>query len=108
MMRVTFALREPKAPQVNVMRLTDCTPPRMSRFDVWRHLLRQHWRIALLALLPIAALVVAATSNPVAQDLGYHRFADTRVVLGVPNFANVVSNVPFLIVGIAGFALCWR
>lgn len=40
--------------------------------------------------------------NPVAQDPAYHAFADPRVVLGIPNFWNVVSNLAFLAAGWAG------
>jgi hypothetical protein len=41
-------------------------------------------------------------SEPIAQDPAYHRFADTRGWLGIPNFANVVSNLPFLVAGLVG------
>src|SRR6185312_6377098 len=36
------------------------------------------------------------------QPQSYHAFADDRTLLGVPNFWNVVSNLPFLGVGLAG------
>ena len=39
---------------------------------------------------------------PVSQDESFHLFADNRILLGIPNFWNVVSNLPFLLVGIAG------
>ena len=39
---------------------------------------------------------------PIPQDQSYHQFADQRTILGVPNFWNVVSNLPFLAVGAAG------
>jgi hypothetical protein len=42
--------------------------------------------------------------NPVAQDPAYHALADQRVVLGIPNFWNVVSNLAFLAAGWAGLA----
>jgi len=35
-------------------------------------------------------------------DPSYHLFADGRTVLGVPNGLNVLSNLPFAIVGLAG------
>ncbi|MBV9198708.1 MAG: ceramidase domain-containing protein [Alphaproteobacteria bacterium] len=38
----------------------------------------------------------------IPQDQGYHQFADERTVFGIPNFWNVVSNLPFLAVGAAG------
>jgi ceramidase len=39
---------------------------------------------------------------PIPQDPGYHRFADQRTLFGIPNFWNVASNLPFVIVGLAG------
>ncbi len=47
----------------------------------------------------LAALLIIP---PIAQDQSYHQFADQRVLLGIPNFWNVVSNIPFLAVGIIG------
>jgi hypothetical protein len=41
---------------------------------------------------------------PIRQDPAYHDFADQRTILGVRNFWNVVSNLPFLAVAIWG----WR
>src|SRR5215813_303670 len=42
---------------------------------------------------------------PIPQDQSYHQFADQRTIFGIPNFWNVVSNLPFLAVGAAGL---WR
>jgi hypothetical protein len=39
-----------------------------------------------------------------AQDPAYHGFADQRTRLGVPNFWNVTSNLPFLFAGLLGLA----
>jgi hypothetical protein len=39
---------------------------------------------------------------PIPQDQSYHQFADQRTMFGIPNFWNVVSNLPFLAVGAAG------
>jgi len=39
---------------------------------------------------------------PISQDQTYHQFADQRTLFGIPNFWNVVSNLPFLAVGAAG------
>jgi hypothetical protein len=49
--------------------------------------------ITLLALLAVP---------PISQSQIYHDFADARTVLGLPNFWNVVSNLPFLLVGALG------
>jgi hypothetical protein len=39
---------------------------------------------------------------PIPQDQSYHHFADQRTLLGIPNFWNVVSNIPFIGIGAAG------
>jgi hypothetical protein len=62
---------------------------------------------ALLAL----TLVVTATGALLPrtpQPLSYHNFADRRAWLGVANFGDVVSNLPFVLVGIWGLAFLWR
>ncbi len=45
---------------------------------------------------------------PIPQDPGYHAFADGRTLLGVPNFLNVASNIPFVVVGALGLRLMLR
>lgn len=40
--------------------------------------------------------------EPYPQPLRYHSFADQRTMIGVPNALNVLSNLPFLIVGVWG------
>ena len=42
---------------------------------------------------------------PIPQPQIYHRFADQRTLLGIPNFWNVVSNLPFILVGALGPAI---
>jgi hypothetical protein len=49
-----------------------------------------------------ALLALFLFSAPLPQDLAYHDFADQRTILGVGNFGNVMSNLPFLVVGLAG------
>ena len=58
--------------------------------------------------LALAAFVLAAmllAHGPIAQWADYHAFADDRAWAGLPNAANVLSNLPFLFVG--AWAL-WR
>lgn len=57
-------------------------------------------------LVAVAAAAVLATFllPPVPQDPAYHAFADRSAQLGVPNFWNVVSNLPFLLVGAWGLS----
>ncbi len=40
--------------------------------------------------------------DAVPQDPSYHAFVDGRTKIGIPNFWNVVSNIPFFIVGLTG------
>lgn len=67
-------------------------------------------RIAALVLLVLGPLawLMFVYGEPIPQDPDYHAFADVRTFLGVANFANVVSNALFLLVGLAGAAHCWR
>lgn len=58
-----------------------------------------------LTVVAIAALLV---HGPVPQDEGYHAFADRRAWLGVPNALDVLSNAPFLAVGLAGLRVARR
>jgi hypothetical protein len=53
-------------------------------------------------LLTLAIIVVLFFFPPIAQDSAYHSFADQRNLLGIPNFWNVISNLPFLIVTLLG------
>jgi hypothetical protein len=57
-----------------------------------------------LLLLAVAVLItiIAVLIPPIPQPLAYHNFADHRSWLGIPNFGDVVSNVPFAVVGICG------
>jgi len=41
----------------------------------------------------------------IPQPVSYHDFADKRKVLGIPFFFNVISNIPFLFVGLQGMNL---
>lgn len=66
------------------------------------------WRAWLLvgsALLFVAAAILVPA---MPQPLSYHAFADCRTVWSVPNFFNVVSNLPFLVGGAAGIAAVWN
>jgi predicted membrane channel-forming protein YqfA (hemolysin III family) len=43
---------------------------------------------------------------PIPQWQSFHDFADQRCLLGTPNLANVLSNLPFLVVGWVGLRFC--
>lgn len=52
----------------------------------------------------IAPLAVLLWLDPIPQSSAYHDFADRRTLFGIPNFADVVSNLVFLAVGLWGLA----
>lgn len=66
------------------------------------------WRYALLVILVVGSLLAMMLVDPIAQDPDYHQFADQRALLGIPNWQNVLSNVPFLIVGVVGLRYLLR
>jgi hypothetical protein len=59
--------------------------------------------LVLFGLTAVAAAVIFRL-DPIPQDPAYHRFADSRPFLGIPNFLDVASNLPFLAVGLVGLA----
>lgn len=65
-------------------------------------------RLAAIAGLTLTALAVTLTLPPISQGWPYHQFADRRAFLGIPNFLDVVSNIPFLWVGALGLLLVLR
>jgi hypothetical protein len=52
-----------------------------------------------LAAVSLAGLLLVP---PIPQSQLYHAFADQRTLCGVPHFWNVVSNLPFILVGALG------
>jgi hypothetical protein len=56
----------------------------------------------LLGVTIIAGIVATFFAQTITQDAAYHQFSDQATVFGIPNFWNVVSNIPFLILGILG------
>lgn len=56
----------------------------------------------LLFLLLALSILVLGLQKPMPQSNFYHAFADQRAFFFIPNFWNVVSNLPFAIVGIYG------
>jgi predicted membrane channel-forming protein YqfA (hemolysin III family) len=69
-----------------------------------------HRRRAGLVLLgtALAAIVALFLHGPIPQDDAYHEFADARPWFGVPNGADVFSNVAFVVAGAFAFAALRR
>jgi hypothetical protein len=63
--------------------------------------IRSHPLVFLFGLAVISLLGLLFVP-PIPQPQDYHRFADRETILGIPNFWNVVSNLPFIVVGAIG------
>jgi hypothetical protein len=63
---------------------------------------KRNRHIVIFVGLMAASLLALPLLPPIPQDQGYHQFADQRTLLGVPNFWNVASNIPFIAVGALG------
>jgi len=62
----------------------------------------------LLAIVFLTVFAVFFLVAPIPQDLTYHKFADSRVIWGIPNALNILSNIPFVLIGIWGIAITLR
>lgn len=60
----------------------------------------KEWLLIGVALL--AVILTFLLVEPIAQWPEYHQFADGRTMLGIPNALNVLSNLPFLFIGVWG------
>jgi hypothetical protein len=61
----------------------------------------RHVSVVIAVFGAVAAMIAAA---PIAQPAAYHNMADQRSWLGIPNALNVLSNLPFAVVGGLGLA----
>lgn len=63
-----------------------------------------HWKSVLTLCAALCCIIAVLMLPPIAQDLNYHLFADQQAWLGLPNFWNVISNLPFVAVGLFGLS----
>lgn len=61
-------------------------------------------KAAILIAISAIGILVLFMADPIPQDPRYHLFADDRLLLGVANFWNVISNLPFIGVGLFGLS----
>ncbi len=62
-------------------------------------------RQLLLISIALSLFVALFFMAPIAQDQAYHQFSDINTLLSIPNFWNVISNFPFIFVGLVGLNL---
>lgn len=56
----------------------------------------------------LAAAIIVLFIPPVRQAETYHKFVDRQIILGIPNYYNVVSNLFFLLAGALGIGFVLR
>jgi hypothetical protein len=62
----------------------------------------KNWREWFLGVVTVGGIATTFWLSPLPQDPTYHEFADRRTFFGTPNFWNVFSNLPFVLVGAFG------
>ncbi|MEO8332396.1 MAG: ceramidase domain-containing protein [Gallionella sp.] len=62
----------------------------------------KNWRGWLLVAVTVGGIVATFLFEAIPQDPAYHEFADRRTFFGIPNFRDVFSNLPFVLVGAFG------
>jgi hypothetical protein len=67
---------------------------------------KQNGPLLIFLGLMVASLAALPLLPPIPQDQSYHRFADVRAWWGIPNAWNVISNLPFIVIGAVGLARC--
>jgi uncharacterized BrkB/YihY/UPF0761 family membrane protein len=60
------------------------------------------YRLPILVALPLLAAAALWLYGPIAQPAHYHHFADIRMFASIPYAADVLSNLPFFIIGLWG------
>ena len=70
--------------------------------------MNKYIRLSLLISVLLFPFIGIVFLDPVIQDLSYHNFADRRILLGIPNFFDVVTNLLFTFIGIMGLKFCVR
>lgn len=62
----------------------------------------EQYHAVITLFLTIGLIGILFFIPPISQDEYYHHFADTKTLFGIPNFMNVISNLPFVIIGVIG------
>ena len=62
-------------------------------------------RVALVVAISLISFLGLCLAAPIPLGPSYHIFADNRTQLGIPNCLDVLSNIPFMVVGRSGFSV---
>ncbi|MES2574587.1 MAG: ceramidase domain-containing protein [Bacteroidota bacterium] len=58
--------------------------------------------LKIIYVLSTIAIIAVFFIDPILQNQEYHKFADQVSFFSIPNFWNVISNFPFVLIGFAG------
>jgi len=67
-----------------------------------RRTVERRIRSGLIVAVVILGAIFLCFIPPVPLGVHYHDFADKRTILGIPNCLDVLSNSPFIVVGVWG------
>ncbi len=97
--------RKDSASGFGLARHTGSQAATIALISIGGHLRRtQIVRHSVIVVAAFAAVAAVFAGPPVPQPLAYHSMADQRSWLGIPNALNVLSNLPFAVVGMMGLA----
>lgn len=65
-------------------------------------MMKKMWKEFVLIAIGLGSFLFLMSKDPISQNLQYHNFADQRNLVGISNFFDVMSNLPFLLVGALG------
>ena len=68
----------------------------------------QRTSVTLLLILTAAVALIFLLLPRIPQPEAYHLFSDRRSLLGIPNFGDVASNLPFAVIGVLGLIFLRR
>lgn len=63
---------------------------------------KKHIGLVLIILLSLTTITLALNLAPISQNTAYHNFSDSNEYFNIPNLLNVISNLPFLVIGFLG------
>lgn len=85
----------------------ECISARRRRFSP-AGLITEKTGLGILAVLAGIMVLISCAIPRIPQPQAYHEFADRRSFLGIPNFGDVISNLPFAVAGIWGVVFVVR
>lgn len=67
--------------------------------------MKTNQKLIFLIAFTLTAMFAVYMLPPIQQDISYHLFADKKTFFGIKNFGNVISNLPFVIIGFYGLLM---